>query len=88
MSPTPDTDSTASDELLYRFVKELRGSLLLSTVAIGVVLILFAVVLDSPLTITSAKDDPVLAGMFAIFGISAILGGGSFYVLLKVVQRR
>lgn len=88
MSPTPDTDSTATNDLLYRFVKELRGSLLLSTVAIGVVLILFAVILDSPLTVTSPYDDAVLAGMFAIFGVSAILGGGSFYLLLKLVQRR
>lgn len=86
MSPTPET--TASNDYLYRFVKTLRGSLLLSTVAIGFALLAVAVLLDSPVTITSPYDDAVLAGMFAIFGVSAILGGGSFYLVLKLVQRR
>lgn len=83
---TADADTSPTDELLYRLLKELRGSLLLSLVAFGVVLLFVAVIFESGLTVT--QHDPVLAGMFGVFGISAILGGGTFYVVLKVAKRR
>lgn len=86
MSTPPTTDSNSATDHLYRFLKELRGSLLLSTVAFGFVLLFVAVIFESSLTITQA--DPVLAGMFGVFGISAILGAGSFYGVLKIIQRR
>lgn len=83
MATVSDTDRRTG--VLYRFIKELRGSLLLSTVAVGVGLIAFAVLLDSPITIT--QNDGILAGMFGVFGISAILAGGTFYLLLKALHR-
>ncbi|WP_137290786.1 hypothetical protein [Natronorubrum halophilum] len=86
MSTPPTTDSNSASNRLYRFLKELRGSLLLSTVAFGFVLLFIAVVFESSLTIT--QGDPVLAGMFGVFGISSIVGAGSFYVVLKIIQRR
>lgn len=83
MATASDTDRRTG--VLYRFIKELRGSLLLSTVAVGVGLIAFAALLDSPITIT--QNDGILAGMFGVFGISAILAGGTFYLLLKALHR-
>lgn len=85
MATAPDTDSSPTNELLYRFFKELRGSLLMSTVAIGFVLFFVGAIFESSITIT--QQDAVLAGMFGVFGISAIIGGGSFYILLKILRR-
>ncbi|XVH33144.1 hypothetical protein ACNS7O_16335 (plasmid) [Haloferacaceae archaeon DSL9] len=58
----------------------------MSTVAIGVLLLVVAVIFESNLPITG--HDPVFAGMFGVFGLSAILGGGLFYVSIKIAQRR
>lgn len=86
MSTAANTDSNSRNELLYRFLKELRGSLLLSMVAIGFVLIFVGVIFESSITVS--QQDDVLAGMFGVFGISAIIGGGVCYVALKILHRR
>lgn len=85
MASAPDEDVNPTRRFLYRELKALRGSLLLSTVAIGVVLLGVAVVFESGLTIT--RNDGVLAGMLGVFGISAILVGGTFYLFLKAIHR-
>ncbi|MFC4986458.1 hypothetical protein [Saliphagus infecundisoli] len=85
MASATDEDASPRWRFLYRELKALRGSLLLSTVAIGVVLLGVAVVFESGLTIT--RNDGVLAGMLGVFGISAILVGGTFYLLLKAIHR-
>lgn len=85
MASVTDENANPRRRLLYRKLKALRGSLLLSAVATGFVLLLVAVVFESGLTLT--QNDGVLAGMFGVFGISAILAGGSFYLLLKVLHR-
>lgn len=86
MSTAANTDSNSRNELLYRFLKELRGSLLLSMVAIGFVLIFVGVIFESSITVS--QQDDVLAGMFGVFGISAIIGGGACYIALKILHRR
>lgn len=78
--------SSPSEEKLFRLLKTLRGSLLLSTVAVGFVLVGIAAIFDSPISIT--QEDAVLAGMLGVFGFSAIIAGSLFYVGLKIVQRR
>ncbi|WP_114576446.1 hypothetical protein [Saliphagus sp. LR7] len=82
---SPDENASPRRQFLYRELKVLRGSLLLSTVAIGVVLLGVAAVFESGLTLT--RNDGVLAGMLGVFGISAIVVGGTFYLLLKAVHR-
>ncbi|WP_276256404.1 hypothetical protein [Halomontanus rarus] len=86
MSTAANTDSNSRNELLYRFLKELRGSLLLSMVAIGFVLIFVGVIFESSITVS--QQDDVLAGMFGVFGVSAIIGGGVCYIALKILHRR
>lgn len=85
MASTTDENADPRRRFLYRELKALRGSFLLSTVAIGFVLLLVAAVFESGLTIT--RNDGVLAGMLGVFGISAILVGGTFYLLLKAIHR-
>ncbi|MFC4986733.1 hypothetical protein [Saliphagus infecundisoli] len=85
MASATDENVSPQRRFLYRKLKVLRGSLLLSTVAIGVVLLLVAAIFESGLTIT--RNDGVLAGMFGVFGISTILAGGTFYLLLKAIHR-
>lgn len=77
--------SSPREEMLFRFFKTLRGSLLLSTVAFGFVLLFIAAIFNSSILIT--QEDGVLAGMIGVFGLSAIIAGSSFYVGLKIVQR-
>ncbi|WP_207592751.1 hypothetical protein [Halomontanus rarus] len=86
MSTAANTDSNSRNELLYRLLKELRGSLLLSMVAIGFVLIFVGVIFESSITVS--QQDDVLAGMFGVFGVSAIIGGGVCYIALKILHRR
>ncbi|WP_436925646.1 hypothetical protein [Halosimplex amylolyticum] len=82
------TDETANPrwQTLYWGLKALRGSLLLSAVAAGFVLLLVAAVFESGLTIT--QNDGVLAGMLGVFGLSAIVTGGVGYALVRVLHRR
>lgn len=80
-----DTDSNTPNDVLYRALKTLRGSFLLSIVAMGVVLVLGGVVFDS---VAITRQDGVIAGMLGVFGISAIVVGGAFYALLTLVARR
>lgn len=90
MSTQTTTDSTLATEHLYRVLKTLRGSLLLSTIVMGVILFLiavfFEVVNQSYLMLT--EHDGVFAAMFGVFGISAIVAGSFFYLVLKIVQQR
>ncbi|MFC4439978.1 MULTISPECIES: hypothetical protein [Natrialbaceae] len=85
METATEKDTDPEEELMYRLLKTLRGSLLLSFVAIGVVLLLVAAVFESGVQITS--QDGVIAGMLGVFGISAIVSAGSFYLLLKRLRR-
>lgn len=85
MATASKSESRRTEELLYRLLKVLRGSLLLSIVAIGVVLLLVAAVFESGIQLTS--QDGIIAGMLGVFGISAIVSAGSFYVLLKRLRR-
>lgn len=86
MATASESDPRRANELLYRLLKLLRGSLLLSIVAIGVLLLLLAAVFEAPVELTS--QDGVIAGMLGVFGISAIVSAGSFYVLLKRFRSR
>lgn len=90
MSTQSTNDSAPATKHLYRGLKLLRSSLLLSTVVVGVILCLVAVFFEvtnqSSLMLT--EHDAVFAAMFGVFGISAILGGGLFYLTLKILQRR
>lgn len=85
METATEKDTDPEEELMYRLLKTLRGSLLLSFVAIGVVLLLVAAVFESGVQITT--QDGVIAGMLGVFGISAIVSAGSFYLLLKRLRR-
>lgn len=85
METATEKDTRPAEELMYRLLKTLRGSLLLSFVAIGVVLLLVAAVFESGVQITT--QDGVIAGMLGVFGISAIVSAGSFYLLLKRLRR-
>ncbi|WP_306061559.1 hypothetical protein [Natronococcus wangiae] len=85
MATASKSEPRRTEELLYRLLKVLRGSLLLSIVAIGVVLLLVAAVFESGVQLTS--QDGIIAGMLGVFGISAIVSAGSFYLLLKRLRR-
>lgn len=86
MAIQTDADSNRTNEFIYRFLKTLRGSFLLSTVAVGVALFFIGIIFESSITIT--QQDRVLAGMFGVFGISAVTAGGSLYILLRIIHRR
>lgn len=85
MSTASESEPSRTEEPLYRLLKTLRGSLLLSVVAIGILLLLVGAVFELPIQFTD--QDGVLAGMFGVFGISAIVSAGSFYALLKWLRR-
>lgn len=91
MATASDVPGESENEFAYRLLKTLRGSLLLSFIAIGIGLVLLAAVFDHfetvttllgyPMTITS--QDGIIAGMFGVFGISSIAAAGGFYLLLR-----
>ena len=85
MATARQNERRSAEELLYRLLKILRGSLLLSIVAIGVVLLLIGAVFESGVQFTS--QDGVIAGMLGVFGISAIVSSGSFYLLLRRLRQ-
>lgn len=85
MATVADGERRSAEDLIYRFLKTLRGSLLLSIVATGGLLVLIATVFDSSVTITS--QDGVIAGMLGVFGVSAIIVAGSFYAGIKLLKR-
>lgn len=85
MATVADGERRSTEDLIYRFLKTLRGSLLLSIVATGGLLVLIATVFDSSVTITS--QDGVIAGMLGVFGVSAIIVAGSFYAGIKLLKR-
>ncbi|WP_323173434.1 hypothetical protein [Natrialba sp. PRR66] len=85
MATASESDPSQTDEPLYRILKILRGSLLLSAVAIGVLLLVIGVVFELPFQFTS--QDGVIAGILGVFGITAIVSAGSFYVLLTWFRR-
>ncbi|UHQ98540.1 hypothetical protein HYG81_23520 (plasmid) [Natrinema zhouii] len=84
LSTQTDSDPNTSNERLYRALTILRGSFLLSIVAIGVVMLLLGAIFDS---ISLTQQDGVIAGMLGVFGLSAIAFGGTFYVLLALISR-
>ncbi|MFC7230661.1 hypothetical protein ACFQMM_03305 [Saliphagus sp. GCM10025308] len=90
MSTKTTTDSAQATEHLYRGLKVLRGSLLLSTVLIGIILFLVAVFLEvvNQSSVMLTEHDGVFAAMFGVFGISAVLAGGLSYLVIKLLQRQ
>ncbi|NKE36114.1 hypothetical protein GWG54_09845 [Natronococcus sp. JC468] len=85
MVTTSKSESSRTDEPLYRLLKVLRGSLLLSTIAIGVGLLLIGAVFELPVQFTS--QDGVIAGMLGVFGVSSIVSAGSVYLALWRIRR-
>lgn len=61
-------------------LKTLRGSFLLFVVAVGVVCILMGLFLQYVL------GKGILAGMFGVWGISALMAGGIAYLVLLYSQ--
>jgi hypothetical protein len=61
-------------------LKTLRGSFLLFVMAVGLACILMGLLLQYVL------GKGVLAGMFGVWGISALLAGGVAYLVLLYIQ--
>lgn len=81
-------DNTSKKDLrdgVYRVLKTLRGSFLLSLIAVGVVLFATAILVDSGIRFTG--QDGVIAAMLGIFGISAAIFGVVGYLALMALHR-
>lgn len=89
MSTIAETDSDQSKSAVYRVLKSVRGSLLLSFVAVGLILLLigmgFEIANVTSLEIT--QQDGIIAGMIGVFGVSSIVAAGLFYLVLQVMHR-
>lgn len=82
------SDNNSGNDLrgvIYRVLKTLRGSFLLSLVAFGIVLFAFAVLINTSISFTG--QDGVIAAILGIFGISAVLFGIVGYLAFKVAHR-
>ena len=90
MATTTEDQPQQDSDLIYRTLKTLRGSFLLSTAAAGVVLLTGAALFEfsAMLAFSITSQDGIIAGMLGVFGVSAIVAGGSFYGLLKLIRRR
>ena len=89
-SESGDTEPAETQSLTYRTLKLLRGSLLLSFVAVGVLLFAVGMVFEIA-NVTSfeiTNQDGIIAGMLGVFGVSSIIAAGTGYVLLQIIQRR
>lgn len=85
MASVPEPSAGARRDALYRLLTALRGSLLLSSIAAGVALLLVAAVFESPLRLT--QSDGVLAGILGVFGVSAVAVGVLGYGIVRVLRR-
>ncbi|WP_255171450.1 hypothetical protein [Natrononativus amylolyticus] len=85
-----EPESVESNSVTYRILKLLRGSFLLSLVAVGILLLAVGMVFEiaNVTTFEITSQDGVIAGMLGVFGISSIIAGGLFYVVIQLIQRK
>lgn len=90
MSTVTKSDSDQSQSGVYRVLKAIRGSILLSFVTVGLFLLgvgmIFEIANVTSLEIT--QQDGIIAGILGVFGISSVVAAGIGYSILRIMHRK
>jgi hypothetical protein len=90
MSTATESDSNPLQSGIYRVLKAIRGSILLSFVSVGLFLLGVGMIFEiaNVTAVEITQQDGIIAGMLGVFGISAVAAAGIGYGILQIMHRK